>query len=817
MSAVNKATAGSSPLQAYSPSLAFTRLTVGVDNIRTDVFLSLRLLEQARQFLFEQILHHAQPHLRDICLSDARKRSAAANEFRQQLGAVLHEALTYAKEQNNIEIDVLARLAIIKWLMAEMPHQFSALTMACQERVEKQRGVRFTTEATTSLLRSKISDYQANRRHIFHAVGENLFQIFEELEETRLRPARLALFGMDFADVYRVLRTGLVFLENPNDAVVHLEQYVMLGHFVNDVDHVGRVCEVLAQLLQEQGLSLPKGDELPRLEQRRLINVTLLQEINHRLRKAERELAEVSRSELRRILSFGWFSGRADRGRAAKRAVLERAVKDLEDQRQRLSREVEELEQQVAFLRQAHARRVDQVLGNPTNADHLFGTLSDSGVPEPRTRSQDAILRSLYRRLERTGMLKHILASYHLKDIYKDFCPPLNPQQLKHAVVERRAWEQLRTLLAQYPAHRFPVEKLEDLARHLRTTSRRRAEPILVRFAHDLMRMRRDFLHLYLLHDLMQKIHLITDEKTRRVSRLNNSLYEFLLLEEREGGEEQVLTHVVIKADVRESTRITEELLRRNLNPATHFSFNFYEPVRKLMARYSASKIFIEGDAFIMAIYETEANRASQRPVAKACLLAKEVVQVCQAYNLRARSNELPVLELGLGIAFQNSAPHYWADGESRIMISAALNTSDRLASCSKLARRLMSGDNNLFRVFYFQCLPPAGMEELEEQFFFRYNVMGVALDQEGFQKVQEEISLSRIPFKTDWLGRKEEITLYRGTVPIGNGFEKLIIREAQVPRLRLPGGQLEEWTGRRYYEACVNPKLYEQLSETQP
>ncbi len=60
------------------------------------------------------------------------------------------------------------------------------------------------------------------------------------------------------------------------------------------------------------------------------------------------------------------------------------------------------------------------------------------------------------------------------------------------------------------------------------------------------------------------------------------------------------------------------------------------------------------------------------------------------AYNERPESGELPRLELGVGIAFQGSAPTYWVDSDSRIMISKALNLSDRLSSCSKVARRML-------------------------------------------------------------------------------------------------------------------------------
>ncbi len=803
----------SSSLEPYSPSLELSRLAVGVDNIRFDVFLSPGWCEQAGQFIFEQILHHGQAALRDIYPAEPRTRTAIVAEFRRRTTQLLQDALNQAKEKDNLQVDLLARLAVLKVLLGELSRQFSQLVVACKERAEKKASVRVGESMDAFLLRSKVADFQGARRHILRAVGETLFQLLEEMEEGTLRPGRAALFGSDSAEVYRVLRTRLLFLENPNDAVAHLEHYVMLGHFQADPDREEKILELLAELLREQGLAIPAGDELAQFEQKRDKAVDALHEVSRRLREAERDLEESSQGS-GRSLGLGWLAGRrrSEAGPASP-AELQQMVKVLEGTRQDLVRQIEDLEARIAFHRQSQEARLSEALSNPTNAERLFGGLTPAGAAAPRSPVQESLLRQLYTRLERAGVLPYILAGYLLKPVYREFCPPLNPQQLKHALVNRPGWDELETLLDRFPTRDFPLEALEDAAKRLRHLTRSESEALLVRFARDVMRLRRDALHRQLLAGAMDKVNLVVDEKTRQVSRLNGTLYEFVLEAEREAREERVVTHVVVKADVRDSSRITEQLLRRGLNPATHFSLNFFEPVRKVLDRYSASKIFIEGDAVILGIYETEANRAQHRPVAKACLLAKEIINVCQGYNERARSNELPVLELGIGVAFQGSSPHYWADGDTRILISAALNTSDRLASCTRMARRLLESRGGLFRVYWFQGYPAVGGTEEEEETLFRYNVMGVALNPDGFEKLRGEISLTRTPVQDELWGEKEEAALYSGTVPLGQGFEKLIVREARVPRLRLPAVKVEDWTPRPYYEVCVSPHLYEQFS----
>jgi hypothetical protein len=307
----------------------------------------------------------------------------------------------------------------------------------------------------------------------------------------------------------------------------------------------------------------------------------------------------------------------------------------------------------------------------------------------------------------------------------------------------------------------------------------------------------------------MERINLVTTEKARDLSRLNNRLYECVLPEEAKPEQDNVVSHVIIKADVRGSTRMTQDLLSRGLSPASHFSLNLHEPVKKLLDRYSAKKVFIEGDAIILAIFETEATIAYARPVAKACILSRQILAVCNSYNERASASDLPALELGLGVAYQGSAPTYWTDGDSRIMISKALNLSDRLSGCAKLAKRMLSKQRTHFSIFQFlNTMEGASAEELDE-FLVRYNHNGIELNEEGFQKLSEEISLDTIETKLEMPWGKQAVTLYYGEVPLGESVELLVLRKAFARQL-LPDGKIGGATTHPYYEVCTSPALYD-------
>ena len=314
----------------------------------------------------------------------------------------------------------------------------------------------------------------------------------------------------------------------------------------------------------------------------------------------------------------------------------------------------------------------------------------------------------------------------------------------------------------------------------------------------------------------MERINLVRSERARELSRVNKSLYEFLHPDEVRPDDDPVSSHVIIKADVRGSTGITKDLLARGMNPASHFSMNLHEPVKRMLERYGAAKVFIEGDAIILAIYETEAKRATQRAVARACVLAREILAVTQAYNQRARTTNLPALELGLGVAFQDSAPSLWMDADSRVMISRALNLSDRLSSCSKMAKRLFKENPSPFNVFLLQTLMEDAVEDEGDELVVRYNSNGIELNEEGFQKVGAEIALAPMGgnFPMPW--GKERVQLYFGEVPIGDTFEPIIIRKGFVRQL-LPGGKVGAQGNRTYFEVCTHPKLLELARKKAP
>ncbi|MGA8142347.1 MAG: hypothetical protein WB987_00470, partial [Candidatus Acidiferrales bacterium] len=469
---------------------------------------------------------------------------------------------------------------------------------------------------------------------------------------------------------------------------------------------------------------------------------------------------------------------------------LRRKFSSVERNLEELAPPIDAAKQRLDFLTEEYQSRLGDYLNQPENARRLFGTQATTaeGEAPPETRAQ--LREEWVHRLEERDLLFHVLAGYELRKIYGDYCPPIHLQQLKKAIVHREEQKRIETILEQFPARKISMKRLDDASRVIRRRTHDETIATGTQFAEDLMRLRRDRRNYQHVASWMERINLVRSERTRELSRVNKSLYEFLHPDEGRPADDPVSSHVVIKADVRGSTGITKDLLGRGMNPASHFSINLHEPVKRMLERYGAAKVFIEGDAIILAIYETESKRATQRAVARACVLAREILAVTQAYNVRAKTTDLPALELGVGVAFQDSAPSLWMDADSRVMISRALNLSDRLSSCSKMAKRLFQKNPSPFNVFLLQTLMEDAVEDEGEELVVRYNQNGIELNEEGFQKISAEIALAPMGgnFPMPW--GKERVQLYFGEVPIGDTFEPVIIRKGFVRQL-LPGGKI--------------------------
>ncbi len=810
-------------LRPYSAELPLGTLAVGVDNIHHDVFLSPGFVESTEAYLLEFVRQTANlPFLSqtDRSQSDRRltprreadkktARGPEASSWKRQLSDLLHAGLQKAKFEKNIEIDLLLRATLLKYLTQEIGTQFANLLLEAKEWI-RGRGEHFDRTEQAHVIKARLAELQADRRNLFRIVGQHVYQAILEIEENSLGRSRKALFGDEGSTAYDILSNRLAFVEGGKDDVLFLEQYVLLGNYIRDQDRFETFDAVLLDLLRESVLAGDQGIEMNdtwRAHQKLVDAAVAYQAEIARLDEERDNFA-------RKLERSDSLMGRV--GFGADPATLRASLSDVEKRLRHARRKLEETNPRIEatrgeadYVAKQYQDRLGDYLNQPENARRLFDAAAPNeaggGTGEQRAR----LLEELVTRLEQRDLLVHILASYQLRNICHDYCPPIHLQQLKKALVSREEFKRVEDILKQFPARQYSTQRIDELSKKIRKMPREEVSVVAMRFAEDFMRLRRDTRNYERLSAAMERIHLVRNERTRELSKMNHSLYEFLLPEEARPAEDHVVSHTIIKADVRGSTKITQELLARGLNPASLFSLNFYEPVKRILERYGATKVFIEGDALVLAIYETESNRAHQRPVSKSCALARQILAVSSAYNERPDAVDLPRLELGVGIAYQDSPPTYWMDTDSRIMISRALNLSDRLSSCSKAAKRMLAQNASPFRLFLFQTMVEGVAEDEADEFLIRYNLNGVELNDEGFHKLQEEISLTQLEADCVMPWGKQRVTFFRGETPVGEGLEPVVIRRGFV-RQMLPGGKIGPASTRPYYEVCVNPTVME-------
>ncbi len=365
---------------------------------------------------------------------------------------------------------------------------------------------------------------------------------------------------------------------------------------------------------------------------------------------------------------------------------------------------------------------------------------------------QTAIVDELFHCLELNGLGARIVLLYWLPTMAKQLGRPV-PLSLVLDFVEgrlprRRVAQRLELLqLGLDPA--AVVRVLDSAATLVKRLERGERARLLRRYLKDFLVLRRDLKLAYKTYEAMDLIRLLDDPRDVQLSRANSSLHAFSCGEEQRPTKRRIRAHAVIKADVRGSTRITERLRAKGLNPASHFGLNFFGPVNRLLPELGAEKLFVEGDAVILGLFEHEGERVGMA-VARACALARKILQVVALQNVINRKHGLPELELGLGISFSAREPNFLYDEGHRIMISGAINRADRLSACAAALRSARFGpESQAFRVSVVKDRRNGG-GSISSDAILGYNVNGVKLEQAAFLKLQKEMRLNQIRLPED-------------------------------------------------------------------
>jgi hypothetical protein len=721
-------------LQYHGITLSLSDLQLGIDNLRYDVFLSPRITADLRFHLARYICRFGEveslfemdtPSTTESKFIRAAEgttklRKPGPANLKTLLVSIHLAILNRAKAERNPSVDMLGRLAVLKFIRLELNTQFARILDQCRMKSKSLEGLR---QVKMVQMQELVSSFQVRKKIILRRAGQEMFRLLREIEKETLARTRHSMLGDLPSDCYRLFLNPLILSEDGRDDYLCAEHYYMFGNFDRDPDRFPSLRQFALNFLRELGYGEATSDE-----------------------------------------------------------------------------------------------HLEQALNVPENAATLVGAGNGEDLtPEDRQRADRLDIWT--RMLQREGVLLHVVASYEAVPLLAEYSPVVNPQQIKNAMISREESERVAKIIGESRLHSDRLFAAIGRVASCRTSERSR---FAVRLLYDLFCYHRDLRGLETMSAGFESINLVSDEKVRELSTLNHMLYEFLPPEDQKPAEDRVVHHVILKVDVRDSSRLTRLLMEKGMNPASYFSLNFYDPINKLLTKYGAAKVFLEGDAIIVALLEREGE--TMLGVSRTCVLAREIVSLLREYNeLLARSG-LPEMEVGLGIAYQGSPPLYLMDGDHRIMISDAINESDRLSSCNKRVRKRVEPDAGVFQVYSVQIGggnddKAGGVNSGEEEMRLNYNVGGICLSEAAFGKLQQEISLApsvgdlREPgFMGPWVD--EQRKFFVGTVPIANGvFRKIAIRKNRIAQVDVRNLSILRWTDRCYYEVCANPAVYTALA----
>ncbi|MFO7838629.1 MAG: hypothetical protein R6X08_03910 [Desulfosalsimonadaceae bacterium] len=746
------------PLRHYTFTISLDRLKRGIDNVRHDVYISPELHRISNRLIFQLILYYAEvspPFHTDHRLLWRNEIS----EFKRQCHAVLLHGINSAKSSRETQIDVLAQISLAKLLTAAITRQF-------EEAVQHLKTVIRSKELEDPrdpplALREEVATVIYRKDRIIQKTGADIFQHLRDVQH-ELNKLRASNFGEQSIIPAEIFSNPILQSTELITGSFMIENYVLIGHRIEDPINYTALLNLLTSFLAG---GLPAQGE----REAQKTGAPKAPFPIARLKPAAIETEEAHRPELDSII-----------------------------------RHVSNMELLFDFYKTRAARK--KLKAGPKKDPDRLRKLKN------REKEQKKLLNQFFRLVSKELIIDGIAAPYMMQSLFQNYCPPLMPEEcLQYLIIPKTRKTIIRKLnrYKRYYSRNISVKTLDKTIRGIKRIPKRRQRRYLVRFLRDFARYHRDLVNYQLIKEATDSINIRTDASTIRLCRENRTLYEFMLSHEESAQTRSIRSHAVLKADIRGSTTIVREMKEKQQNPATNFSLNFFDPINNILSLYGAKKTFIEGDAIILSIFEHADAPGQWYCVSRACGLAINMLLIVSRYNQRNRMNRLPMLDIGIGIGFAEKAPTFFYDNDDQVMISPAINQADRLSECSKAMRRKLRKKNLPFKVYLYQPAAGSPPKTAARPGLLRYNVKGVELCPEGFDKLSDEIHLKRVNCRIPEISG-EPLVFHTGKFPTTGGrYQRLLIREARIPEVSLEDFRILRYTERKYYEVCTSRRAY--------
>lgn len=756
-------------------SIQMDRYNRGIDNKSIDVHLSPKFVANTQRVIQGMVQQDISSHYWSKSSKSALS-TAELEQFRSSYESLMDVAMQPRENPVAIDWTRLIQLAVFKFFIQTIAAELQEV----RQRLETSRD---DAHASGNRLQyhQRLTILAMEGGSIYYRVSRRLFGVIERIEATRLRRLRKSRLGVSWPVPQDALFNVLLQLRNLLNEEMGMYHYPML-------------------LLGEHGKKHRSNLNFCIIDVFKNYLPTWLQNQTSNSINADEDTGE---SSVIRVMN------RLDQGNL-------RGFMETEIVLNQLLHEDEYKQIQYSWLDEPSNLIRLLTLSSSQNQDKssIAPEFPDEETAKRWRYFMRGIREELFQRIEAMNITQDIIASYWASRVCQSLSPITSPRLIYEFLSGQQDKQRVLRRLASSGSQEQDVtaitKALDGAMIEIKQLTPEHKRKFFGRILIDFLTLRRDLKLAYKTFEAMDQISILISEKDLALSRANNLLHEFLLADEQQ-GENRISCHAILKADLRGSTKITNELRAKKLNPATHFSQNFFNPINVLLEEFGAKKVFVEGDAVILSILENTGSAKGGLIVAWACGLGTEILNIVARHNLVNRRYGLPDLELGLGIAFVNEEPTFLHDGDHPIMISPAINLADRLSSCAKALRNAEFAQmQRPFRVEVL--LPPEGSDATAgaKTDVLRYNVNGIEMDEFAFNRLKTEIALRPLYVKIS--GQTE--TLHVGRYPDRNDrIRWLVVRES--PLHVWEWGQISKHPapGKRFfYEVVVDPDLIDKI-----
>ncbi len=739
--------------QLKSVQLSTESLARGIDNYRVDVRLSRRFRNATKKLISLLLSQLAVPNPKSY------DNSELFDKLREKYLDVMSVLIHRVQTDLSAEAIYLLQFSILKYVISTSKSQLDMELRGATARLSEHRN---QGSSDALMTQARVFWVKKNYDAILYQVNRQILTQFQKVEERQLASMREQYLDEKNADIVPMLSNPLLFTSELSALPLLLNEFSMWS---SSSDNAGFIA------LNEKVEKL-FGKHLKKLELEPLRKAVAKDAISSEIHDELNGLfasqaflgpATDTRSEISE--TFSWLDSPA-------------IIKQLFDEDSNL--------QMLASLRKELGMRTSWAI----KAD---------------IKKQGKLLKRFSKLLRSEKLLAPMLASHYMR------------RSLSGALLEHIDMK----VLCQYLAGLIPIAKVTEsvssgarlnpeqikslgvLREKIAEKVERSDEAEVLRLLTDIARYRRCLKNFRFAHRAFNRLNLLTDEDDIKLSKSAGTLYDMPTHSEIEQDDARIKHHAILKADVRGSTTVTDELQNKGLNPASYFSTRFFNPINNILETYGANKVFIEGDAIILSFLEYENTPQEWYSVARACGYARDMLKITSSNNRYSTQMGLPNLELGVGICYSDEAPRYLYDGDHPIMISGAIGLADRMSGCSWNLREAL--EKGLFNVDVLQIAEGESGKGEKGQHYLRYNVNGINIDDHSFAKLKQEINLKTLRIKLN----NTAYLFHVGQYPDAKGRKKdLVIREGKVGLWKDNAIVDNPDSDESYYEVVVNRKV---------